>query len=185
MSRPLSNVLSLSLLLALSAPLAAHADGPKPGLWEVTQKMGGNAKLDAAMAQMQQQMAAMSPEQHKMMQDMLAKQGMSMPGVAPGGGMSLRYCLTPEMAARKEPPPPADGKCQMQVTERNSSGMKMSFQCTDPASSGDSTIRFNGDSGYSSVTNVSTVVNGKPEKATIEGSARWVSANCGNVKPRQ
>jgi hypothetical protein len=62
--------------------------------------------------------------------------------------------------------------------------MKMTFQCTEPPSSGDSTIRFQGDGAYNSITNVTTQVAGKPERATIEGSARWVSANCGAVKPR-
>lgn len=174
----------LAIALALTLPLLAAAQGVKPGLWEVTQKMGGNPKADAAMAQMQQQMAAMSPEQRKMMQDMLAKQGMSMPGAAAGGGMNMRHCLTPEMAARIEPPPAADGKCRTQVTHRSASEMKMTFQCTEPPSSGDSTVRFQGDGAYTSITNVTTQVAGKPERTTIEGSARWVSANCGAVKPR-
>ncbi len=172
------------LALALCTPLLAAGQAVKPGLWEVTQKMGGNAKMDAAMAQMQQQMASMSPEQRKMMQDMLAKQGMSMPGAAPGGGMSMRYCLTPEMAARNDPPPPADGKCTSKVTQRSASEMKMTFQCTEPPSSGDGTFRFQGDGAYTSVVNVVTQVAGKPERTTIEGAAKWVSANCGAVKPR-
>ena len=175
----------IAATLLIATPLLAHAEGPRPGLWEVTQKMVGNPKADAAMAQMQQQMAAMSPEQRKMMQDMLAKQGLSMPGAAPGGGMTMRYCLTPEMAARQEPPPAAEGKCQTKVVERSASGMKMSFKCTEPPSSGDSTLRFNGDSGYTSVTNVTTQVQGRTERATIEGSARWIGASCGAVKPMQ
>lgn len=174
----------LAIALAFTLPLLAAAQGVKPGLWEVTQKVGGNPKADAAMAQMQQQMAAMSPEQRKMMQDMLAKQGMSMPGAAAGGGLSTRHCLTPEMAARNEPPPTTDGKCTTKVTSRSATEMKMTFQCTEPPSSGDSTIRFQGDGAYTSVTNVTTQVAGRPERATIEGSARWVSANCGAVKPR-
>lgn len=180
----MSRRFQLAAAFVLSLPLLATAQGVKPGLWEVTQKIGGNPKADAAMAQMQQQMAAMSPQQRKMMEDMLAKQGMSMPGAAAGGGMGMRYCLTPEMAARNEPPPAADGKCTSKVTHRSASEMKMTFQCTEPPSSGDSTIRFQGDGAYSSITNVTTQVAGKPERATIEGSARWVSANCGAVKPR-
>lgn len=176
--------LRLALALALSAPLLAAAQSAKPGLWEVTQKMGGNPKTDAAMAQMQQQMAAMSPEQRKMMQDMLAKQGMSMPGAAAGGGMSMRYCLTPEMAARNEPPPTAEGKCTSKIVSRSANELKMTFQCSEPPSTGDGTFRFQGDSAYTSLVNVTTQVAGKPERTTIEGAARWVSANCGAVKPR-
>ena len=65
----------------------------------LAKKMQGAAgsKADAAMAQMQKQMAAMSPEQRKMVEDMMAKKGMQM-GAAPGGGMAVKVCLTPEMA---------------------------------------------------------------------------------------
>eukprot|EP01034_Spumella_vulgaris_P000504 gene504-674_t len=72
-------------LLATACGLAA-AQNIKPGLWEISSKMGGNPEMDQAMAQMQQQMAAMPPEQRKMMQDMMAKQGVNM-ATGPGGTM--------------------------------------------------------------------------------------------------
>ena len=52
---------------ALAAAAATSAQTLKPGLWEITNRMQGAAgsKMDAAMAQMQKQMAAMSPEQRK------------------------------------------------------------------------------------------------------------------------
>ncbi len=173
---------AMAILLAL--PLAAAAQTTKPGLWEITQKMGGNPKIDAGMAQMQQQMAAMSPEQRKMMQDMMARQGMSMPGAAPGGGMRMQICITPEMAARNDPPPPAEGNCKTQVQKRTPTEMQIAFQCTDPVSSGDGTFRYKGDNSYTSVMNVTTRVDGKDERVKIEGEGRWVGASCGNVKPR-
>ena len=51
------------------------------------------------MAQMQQQMASMTPEQRKMMQDMMGKQGV---GIGAGGpcGMSVKVCMTKEMVER-------------------------------------------------------------------------------------
>lgn len=173
---------ALAILLAL--PLAAAAQTTKPGLWEITQKMGGNPKIDAGMAQMQQQMAAMSPEQRKMMQDMMARQGMSMPDATPGGAMRMQLCITPEMAARNDPPPPAEGNCKTQVKKRTPTEMQIAFQCTDPVSSGDGTFRYQGDNRYSSVMNVTTRADGKDERVKIEGEGRWLSASCGNVKPR-
>lgn len=175
---------ALTLVLMLSQPPMAAAQSVKPGLWEITQRIGGNPQVEAAMAQMQQQMAALSPEQRRAMQDMLAKQGLSMPGAAAGGGMSMRFCLTPEMAARNEPPPTTEGQCSSRVTHRSASEMKVAFQCTEPPSSGESTIRFQGDGAYQSVTQVNTQVAGKSERTTIEGAARWLGANCGDVRPR-
>ena len=88
------------LLSGVVMSLTAHAQSIKPGLWEMNQKMGGNAEMDQAMAQMQKQMAGMSAAQRKQMEDMLAKQGMSMPTAGAGGGMALKVCVTPEMAAK-------------------------------------------------------------------------------------
>jgi hypothetical protein len=82
------------------ATAAAQAQSIKPGLWEMSQKMGGNAQMDPAAAQMQQQMAGMSPAQRKQMEAMLAQRGMGMPAQGAGGGMAMKVCITPEMAAK-------------------------------------------------------------------------------------
>ncbi|GAB3477562.1 hypothetical protein [Polaromonas eurypsychrophila] len=86
----------------------ALAQSTKPGLWEINHKMGGSAEMDQAMAQMQQQMAGMPPAQRKQMEDMLAKQGMSM-GPSAGGGISMKVCMTKEMAERNEMPQALQG----------------------------------------------------------------------------
>eukprot|EP01036_Dinobryon_divergens_P043480 gene43480-57883_t len=88
--------------VATACGLAA-AQNIKPGLWEITNQMQGapGSKADAAMAQMQKQMAAMSPEQRKMVEDMMAKKGLQI-GSTPGGGMAVKVCVTPEMAARND-----------------------------------------------------------------------------------
>ena len=69
---------------------AASAQSIKPGLWEMQHKMGGNPQIDQAMAQMQKQMAAMSPAQRKQMEAMMGQQGMTMPTPGAGGGMAMK-----------------------------------------------------------------------------------------------
>ena len=78
---------------ALAFTVGAAAQTTKPGLWEITNKMqSSSGETEKAMANMEKQLAAMSPEQRKQMQDMMAKQGMSMtPGG--GGGMSMNCLL--------------------------------------------------------------------------------------------
>src|SRR5690606_31028101 len=97
----LAGLVCLGLLVT---PVAAQT--MKPGLWEITNKMGDSgesgAKMAAAMEQMQKQMASMSPEQRKQMEKMMAQQGVNMSPGAAGGGMSARVCITKEMAARNE-----------------------------------------------------------------------------------
>ncbi len=165
------------------ACVTAQAQSTKPGLWEITHKVGGNAQLDAAMAQAQQQMAAMPPDQRKMMEDMMSKQGITMPTAGAGGGMAMKICITPEMAARSELPSQQDGDCTTTISSRTGSSMKVKFACTNPPTTGEGTYTFNGDTAYTMDMKTTTTRNGKPENMTMSGGGKWLSGNCGNIKP--
>ncbi len=179
MPRPLP---AICITILAMAALGAHAQSTRPGLWEMNSKMGGNPELDAAMAQMQQQMAAMPPEQRKMMQDMMAKQGVNIaPGA--GGGMSVKVCITPEMAARQEMPTQTEGECTTTITSRSASSMKMNFVCKNPPSTGEGTYTFSGDTAYTMKMVMQSTRNGKPETMTIDGQGKWLSKDCGSIQP--
>jgi len=118
---PFSQYLGISLagivcFGLIATPAAAQT--MKPGLWEITNKMGGSgesgAKMAAAMEQMQKQMASMSPEQRKQMKKMMAQQGVNMAPGAAAGGMAVRVCITKEMAARNETPAQTQGDCKQE-----------------------------------------------------------------------
>lgn len=179
MSKPLQ---ALCLAAIAAASLAAHAQSTRPGLWEMNSKMGGNPEIDAAMAQMQKQMASMPPEQRKMMEDMMAKQGVNI-AAGPGGTMSMKVCITPEMAARQEMPTQTEGDCKTTITSRSANGMKMNFVCQNPPSSGEGTYTFNGDTSYTMKMVMQSVQNGKPQNVTIDGQGKWLSKDCGTVRP--
>ena len=68
----------------LACACAAGAQNLKPGLWEITNKMQSSGGGDGP--QMQKQLAAMPPEQRKMVEEMMAKQG-----VKPGAGGAGRH----------------------------------------------------------------------------------------------
>lgn len=162
---------------------AASAQSVKPGLWEMQHKMGGNPQMDQAMAQMQKQMAAMSPAQRKQMEAMMGQQGVGMPSPGTGGGMAMKVCITPEMAARSEMPSQQEGQCTSTVTSRSGNTLKMAFTCQNPPSSGEGTYTFNGDTAYTMKMVVNTTRKGKPESMTLDGQGKWLSADCGAVKP--
>jgi hypothetical protein len=61
--------------------------------------------------------------------------------------------------------------------------MKMSFVCTNPPSSGEGVYTFRGDTGYDMAMRVKTVNEGKPMNMTMDGTGRWLSADCGKVRP--
>jgi hypothetical protein len=172
----------LSCLLALSVlACAASAQSIRPGLWEIEHTTSGNSEVDQAMAQMRQQLANMPPEQRKMMEQMMAAQGVK---VAPGsGGMAVQVCITPEMAARQELPVQTQGSCTHKIDSRSGNTMKISYSCTNPPSSGQGTYTFRGDTGYDMDMTVHTQDRNRPTTMNLKGKGRWLAADCGNVKP--
>lgn len=164
------------------AALPASAQSMKPGLWEITSKVGGNPEMDKAMAQMQQQMASLPPDQRKMMEDMLAKQGLGGMG-ASAAGFSAKVCITKEMADRNQMPVQQQGDCKTTTSDRTATGMKMAFTCTNPPSNGEGQFTFAGDSSYSMKMKINSTIQGKAQTTTMDGSGRFVAADCGNVKP--
>jgi hypothetical protein len=132
--------------------------------------------MDQAMAEMQKQMAAMPPDQRKQMEAMMSQRGVKM---APGanGGMAMQMCMTKEMAERNDMPM-QDG-CRMTKNERSGNTMKMAFTCTKPPSSGEGQVTFTSSEAY---TSRMTVKSGA-DTMTMEGTGKFLKADCGNVKP--
>ena len=164
------------------SPNSAGAQVMKPGLWEMRNKLGGSPEMDKAMAQMQQQMAGMPPDQRKLMEDMMTKNGMSMGGAA-GGDMVVKACISKEMAERSQMPMQQKGDCSSTISDQSSSGMKMRFTCVNPPSNGEGQFSFSGNSAYSMKMKVNTSAGGKVQTTTIDGSGKWLDADCGSIKP--
>ena len=170
-------------LLAAAAALCivafpAGAQTLKPGLWEIHNKMSGG-EMDQAMAEMQKQMAQMSPAERKQMEAMMGKQGVRMtPGA---GGMSVQMCMTKEMVERNDMPM-QDG-CRMTQNSRSGNTMKMAFACTNPPSSGEGQVTFTSPEAYTSRMTMRMQEKGKTETMTMDTTGKWLKADCGNVKP--
>jgi hypothetical protein len=165
------------------ASVSAGAQTLKPGLWEMQHKVKGDARMEQQMAEMRKQLSAMPPEQRQQMEAMMASRGMQM-SPADGGGAAMRICITKEMAERNDIPTNR-GECTTGPQQRSGNILKMSFTCTNPPSSGDTQVTFNGSESYTTATNVTSTVGGKPETMRMEGSGKWLSADCGGVKPMQ
>jgi hypothetical protein len=162
---------------------SASAQTLKPGLWEMSTRMQGAPGSDMAQAQaeMQKQMAAMPPEQRKMMEEMMAKQGVRM---VPGGSgaMNVQVCMTKEMVERNEVVMDRSD-CKVTRHQRTGSTVKAAFACTNPPATGETQVTIASGDAYTSRTTVRTTVDGKPQTVTMDGSGKWLSANCGNLKP--
>lgn len=168
---------------ALACGAAFAQSQMKPGLWEVTQQMTtGSGQMEQQMAQMQQQMASMPPEQRKRVEQMMAQRGMKM-GTAAGHGMTVKVCLTKEMIERNQMPQQQRGDCKTTLQPRVGNTTKMSFTCTNPPSSGEGQYTVTSADAYAMKMKINTQVQGRPETMNMEGTGRWLGANCGDIKP--
>ena len=172
-------------LLAGSAGLAS-AQTMKPGLWETTtQMLGGSGELAEAMAQAQKQMASLPPEQRKMMQDMMSKQGVQV-GMNGNGGMSIKSCMTQEGIDRAQVAShQASSRNDCTQTNRPRSGNTMQFSivCTKPPSSGEGQVTFTSPEAYSMKMKTTNTVKGQPATMDMQIEGHWLGSDCGTVKP--
>lgn len=171
---------SAMFLLCCAALPAVAQQQLKPGLWELSNRIASaSPEAMAVMAAAQQQMANMAPEQRKAMEQMMASHGVTM-NLGENGGVKLTYCLTKEMAERQDLPAGQPGQCSTTRTPVPG-GLNVSFNCTRPPSSGNGQVIFNGNTAYSMRMNVNSSAGGKPQSMLVEGSGRWLSADCGGV----
>lgn len=171
-----------TLAVALAIALPATAAAIKPGLWEMTSKVpSADPAAMQAMAQAQQQMASMPPERRRAIEEALAKQGVTL-ALAEGGGIKVKFCITPEQAANPTLPHGQPGDCSSTRTAIPG-GLAVKFSCRKPASSGNGQVIFDGDSGFSMRMAVDSSAGGKAQHMTTESTGRWLGNDCGTAQP--
>lgn len=167
-----------AIVLGGALALPSSAQQIKPGLWEISHQSSGNGEVGAAMADMQKQMATMPPDQRKMMEQMMARHGVQM---GANGAMRTKMCITPEMAKNNEVMMQQQGDCTHSRSPAAGGKMKFSFNCKNPRTSGEGEVAFSGDTSYQM--NMRVVSGPKNETMTMQGSGKWLGADCGKVKP--
>ena len=162
-----------------------------PGLWESQGEMSApdNPELQAKMKQAQEQMAKLPPEQRKMMEQMMAKQGVQMSvggvGGAAGSRPTVRYCVSKEQAERGQVPADAEGRCKQESLERSGNSLRFKVSCSNPPSSGSGEITFISDKAYTMKMSIDGgAAKGQAGRMEMTSSAKWVAADCGSLKPK-
>jgi hypothetical protein len=166
-----------ALALALISTVS-HAQMLQPGLWELTtSNMQVEGKAMPDMGVMMGQLKLLAPEQRAMMEQMLAKQGITL------GDQGIRSCLTPAQVKADDIPlqDPQSG-CTQKITERNGKIWKFQFTC--PKAQGSGQAQFLSDREF--LTSVSGTFNatGVQQKGSMNTRAVWLGQDCGSVKPR-
>lgn len=173
-----------------AAPASAQTTKLQPGLWEYTMNLGGSAsgELAAAQDKMAAELAKMPPEQRKMVEGMMAKRGVGGAGGAGGpagarGATTVKACVTPESIEREDF---TSGRadCKQQVASRTASTVVLKLTCDGPPpSTGEMTMTFQSATAYAMNMVSTTTANGKAVQTTMDGSGKWLGADCGGVKP--
>ena len=171
----------VAVMVAMTASAAAQAQTQKikPGLWEHSVALKTQSgQIEAAMTAAQAQMAAMPPEQRKMVEQMRASRGMSRPGKA----STMRVCVSTEQAEHDELP--QNDHCKQQSMQRSGNTVKIKFNCDGtPPASGEAEFTVKSATAYSGKALVNTVVQGQPEQIQMDLTGTWLGADCGQVQP--
>jgi len=162
---------------------AVHAEPMQAGLWEVTSKMkSDDGEMEKAMAQAQAAMKNMPPEQRKMMQEMMAKQGVNM-SMGADGSTTVKLCISEEMARRNQLPAQQTGDCKTEMAPRAGNTQSMSYACSKPVSSGTGVYTWNGGSAYTFKMDIVNGSGSQTQKIQITGNGKWLADDCGGIKP--
>lgn len=175
-----ATLLSLSSLAATPA----GAQTVRPGLWEMQSSLGkGYGKS----------LAGVVANNKKMMADMPAEARKELEAIEAENAGQVRYtddhvitksCLTKEQAARVDRMWTGKGNnCKEQHSPLVGGVMKISFSCTNPASTGSGTLRFRGDTGFDMEMSATTTMKGQPFVTKATASGKWLGANCGKIAP--
>lgn len=176
-----------ALLLACALSATAHAADPappiKPGLWEITttsQQIDGQAMPDIG-AQMAEQLKAMPPAMRQQIEAQMKSKGLQM---APGqrGGTAVRTCVS-KASLDQNRWQATQGDCRNQITERSGKTWKWKVNCTQPPSQGEGSTTFISPEAYTNDMRMTMSGQGQPQTMTMKHQAKWLSADCGGLKP--
>lgn len=178
-----ARTLAATAFCSLLATTATALESVEPGLWEHTYSITSESgQLEQAMEQAKAMMESLPPEQRKMVEDMMASQGISMDFA----NNTLRVCITEAQAQRNQLPQFGDNSCDQEIVSESDERFTVKFNCpTNPPSSGESTVHIIDSKAYNGDMVINTTMNGQPEKLTATTKGKWISADCGNVQPME
>ena len=152
----------------------------KPGLWEVTSA----SQMAGQMGQMQMPdsvMQNMTPERRAQMEAMM--KNMAARAAQP---RTRQRCITEEQLKRDAAFGEAQRTdCKQTVTTNSASDWEVHAQCSGDGRQSDITAHFHADSSTSVTGTVDMAItaDGRSMNGKNTISAKWVSADCGDVKP--
>ncbi len=172
--------LYVAALMAWGSLYAAPA--MRSGVWESTTTIKTQSgQMEKAMAQMEQQLASLPPEQRKMMEQNMASYGVAKTAKP----NTYRICITPENAQRSYLPPSQGEQCSYKILKQTPKTLHFSYLCKGShSSSGEGEYTFIGDTSYTGKLTSKTTVEGRTETIQMNISGKWISNDCKELGKR-
>lgn len=152
-------------------PFSIHAEEKmKPGLWEMTVK-----------SDMLKSIQSIPPAQL----EELKKRGIKMPDMQ-NGAIAQKVCITKEMSEQngKAPMQNNPGGCQQKSSKRQGNTHTMEMTCNSPNLKGTGTVKATySEKSLESTFDFNGIANRRPSVQHVETTGKWISADCGDVKP--
>ena len=182
--RPIATGLAASSVLSCLAFAVAVA-GPLPvppvkvGLWEVRMSVLDADGHEVASPE-QAALSRMSPEARARMADAMKARGVSMPDA---NGVT-RACLTKALfESGSWQQLASDTGCTTNFSTQSATTWKWHSSCTTTKSESDGETVFSNAERYKTKVTTTSTVLGKTKTSTRVLEGKWISADCGDVKP--
>ena len=163
----------VSSAFAVQAQTTIPTPPIKPGLWQVQMEREVNGQK---MPDMSERLKNMSPERRAQFEAMMKQRGIGM------GGGANQICYTREML---EHSPWADVQtdCKPTFSSRTSAAWKWHTSCPKSGLEADGEAIFINSENYTVKSSSVSKIGDKVRNSSTTMTGKWVSADCGNVKP--
>lgn len=174
--------LGTACLFQLQSAQAADTPPMKAGLWEFTQ---GERKLDGqpmpdVSSQMAEQLKNMPPAIRQKIEAQMKANGVQMGGA--GGNTAYRMCISADMLS-KNMWQKNDGNCTSESMSHSGNTWRWKVKCTEPQGEGEGSSTFSGSDSFTTKMHMTMLQEGKKQTMDMSSSAKWLSTDCGGIKP--
>ncbi|MEO8152464.1 MAG: DUF3617 domain-containing protein [Rhizobacter sp.] len=165
------------LLLACGVTARAQDVPPiKLGLWQVQSERTTDGKKAPDLGE---HLKTMSPDMRKRMEANMKLHGIDMSG-GPG---QMKMCMNRDSLDKGKWQGVDQGTCKTDFSTRNNSLWKWHSSCSQPPSVTDGEAAFASPEAYTVKSNSTMTLQGKSRVSTMSLSAKWLGADCGDLKP--
>lgn len=165
----------LSFALMAVGAFAQNSPPIKPGLWEVKsqREMDGKSAPDPVAM-----MKNLPPEVRQRMEATMKQRGVDISG----NGGAIKMCMD-KNSLDKGRWQGAQGSCKTDIKTRSADRWTWHAVCSEPPSESDGEAVFKDPENYTVKTTTSLNIMGQPRKTTMAIDAKWLGADCGDLKP--